>query len=438
MTLAQRRWLLISFTLFFAVFSPLLLLYASGYRYNTRLRKIEQVGLLSLSSPTSHVIATINDTEHPFNGELLLSILPTSQERIVLSKQGYHDWRKTLAIESGRTTFARNIHLFLDVAPQPLEVFTNRLTLLAQDDAHAVYAAPAALVSFDATNQTTVEADLLQTNEPVEQAQLHGDTLVFMQAKQWYRAVITTKAITIHPLIVPDEARSVVVGDGVLFVLSHNRVWEWNDGTLTPLFELDETQAIRQTGKHWFVVAAEATHKRSFLYEVTNVGAKPQFIAALSYSDTWTIADINGTLITLHDDAHQGLYLIDTRIAPPAIATFNGVFAWHWSADHRALLTATPNELSIYRLENGTTQELLLRQSQPITSIAFNDDETWAFYTSGDSIYAIERDDRDGRNNITLADKKTAPMLIGATQDELVFSSQEQTDFVIWSQPLSE
>ena len=436
MTLAQRRWLLISFAAFCIIVSPLLILYASGYRYNTRLHKIEQVGLLSLSAQPGDAVAIINDKRYPIRNRLQQLTLPPNRYHIRLELDGYQAWEKTLDVESGRTTFARDIRLFSDREAKPTELFVDNLIRLGRQGQVTLFAAPQALVRYDADSQTVTEADLLQKDIPVRLPVFSGALAVFQQGTNWYQASVEAEAINIAALNVPNETRSLAIVDGTIFALTDTAIIELADDEATPLIAIDEPQSLAAAGRGWFVIAAEATHKRSFLYEITSANTKPEFITALPYSDGWRITSVAGTLLTLHDDTHQRLDLVDTRIVPPALARFDDVFDWQWSLDGRSVLTAAPNEVSIYHLQNGVNQELLLRQSETITSAAWSDDEAWVYYTSTQGVFAIERDDRDGRNVITLADKKTTPLLLGATTDTLVFSSRESTSFVIWSKAL--
>ncbi len=437
MTITHRRWLLISFSLIFLLVSPLIIVYASGYRYNTRLRRIEQVGLLSLSTQQNNTEIRIDDEIYGNKSTSLTKTLPPRDYAITIRKAGYHDWQKTLPIYEGQTTFSHNIRLFAQADPQPIELFTNPLTLLAKNESSSLYASDLSLIQYQAETGAITETELPIPNVAPQSVQLwQNDSAIFTQNNTWYRAVFSAEEIKIEPLILPAGTTKAYLFESTILAISDDRVWEWRSGTLTPLFAIPDIQSIAIEGNRYLVLAAEATQKRSFLYEVADAGARPVFVTSLSYSETWRLQEPRGTLWMAFDETQARLTFIDTRVSPAQTVTLEGVFTWHWSDDQSSLLTATSNELAIYHLDNGITQELLLRQSDPITDVAWVVGMDWVLFTSTHALYALERDERDQRNTILLAHNKTQPRIVDVADEFVRFSSQEQSSFVLWELPL--
>lgn len=437
MTIAHRRWLLISFFLIFILVSSLIIVYASGYRYNTRLRRIEQVGLLSLSSQQSGLEIHLDNEIRAVKGNALTVTLPPREYAIAVQKDGYHAWQKNLPIYEGQTTFSHDIRLFAQAEPQPIELFSNPLTQLAKNEDATVYASDLSFVVYNARNGAIAETDLPVAHLRPSHVQLwNNEQALFLQANTWYLAQLKADSISIEPLILPAETTNAFLFDDLVLAISENRVWEWRAGTVTPLFAIPDIQSIALADNHYLVLAAEATKKRSFLYEVSDATARPTFITSLPYSESWTMAESRGTLLMAFDAVHAQLQLIDTRVSPAEVVALDGVFAWHWGEDNRSLLTATSNELAIYHLDNGIKQELLLRQSEQISDVAWVPGMDWVLFSSGNFLYALERDGRDRRNQYAIAQNKTHPRILKVTDAFVQFSSEEQSSFVIWEVPL--
>lgn len=434
MTITERRLLLAAFILIFSVLSPLIILYASGYRYNTRLGKIEQVGLLSLSTVQTDTTAFVGGQSFPVKKDLLLSTLQPREYEITLTKEGYKPWVKQLSIEEGRTTFASNVRLFPDTEAQPAELFTNPLVLLAENDSVALYRGVAGLVAYDKASKGLKEVDAPVAGlEPRDAFLFENKLFAFKQAGSWF--LMQLEDMSIAALETPQDTHAVFPAASVSYALTAKGVYELSDGEATPLFDIDEPQAILPDGKAFWVISSEATHKRSFLYLLSDANARPQFIATFPYSSGWNISENTGGLLTIHDAGNQNLYFVDTKSAPAAIVTVQGVHDWHWSADHRSVLTAAAHELSVFHVHNGTNQELIVRQSEPIIDAAWGPDESWVLFSTKTGIYAAERDTRGGRNILELTAKKTNPHVLEVSKDEAVFTSQEGNAFVFWKFP---
>lgn len=437
MTLMHRRLLLASFFIIFAVCGPALVLYASGYRYNTRLRKIEQVGILSLSTHQEYTTVLVDGKAYPIRQDLLLSTLRPRDYNLVVTKDGFHPWTKRLPIAEGRTTFARNIWLFPDAEPDPIELFANPLTLLAENDQYAVYQGNTTMVIYALSDGAIKEQPFPQPEQPVLNASVTTEGMVlFQQGNTWYRCDTASQPLVIEALPTPPKTTLVQFSGKKLFALTTDAVWEWTKDGFETLFLLDQPQTVHASSQMTYVISSEATQKRSFLHEVTNPNIRPRFITTLPYSHTWEVADADGTLLTLHDAEHQRLFLVDNRVNPPAVETIEGVFDWHWSKDHRALLTASANEVAIYHVENGIAQELLVRQTDPIVDSAWGPEELWVIYATETTVMAAERDNRDVRNIITLATDKKHPHVLKVSDEHIVFSSQQGKSFVFWQFPL--
>lgn len=126
MSVRSRQIIFILLTIIFAASAPLLMLYASGYRYNFKKKILEKTGALVLDSTPEKARILINGNDaHKLSPARFPRLLP-GEYVIRMEKEGYHWWEKTLRVESKRTTFATDVVFFkntsaLEVAPDELK-----------------------------------------------------------------------------------------------------------------------------------------------------------------------------------------------------------------------------------------------------------------------------------------------------------------------------
>lgn len=124
MSLLQRQWLSRLFILLFLIITPLVLAYAAGYHINWRNFKLEKTGLLEIKTIPSGAQVNIEELRawlgkpKSLSTPFKLKNLRPSNYTVNLSLDGYHGWRKILAIKPAETTFAKDVRLFKQAEPQ--------------------------------------------------------------------------------------------------------------------------------------------------------------------------------------------------------------------------------------------------------------------------------------------------------------------------------
>lgn len=105
-------WLLI---LLFFIITPPTILYSQGYRFDIANKKISSTGGLFIkANPKSANIfldEVLLDKTDFFFGSVLIEELMPKQYRVLVKKQGYHPWEKTLGIKEKQVNDAKNITL---------------------------------------------------------------------------------------------------------------------------------------------------------------------------------------------------------------------------------------------------------------------------------------------------------------------------------------
>ncbi len=113
MKLLHRRIVYSIFVGIFLVAAPLIVFYTMGYRYNLDKGRVQKTGVMKITTVPRGADIYLNGVKYetsqtPAKVEYLL---PGDYE-IKLTKDGYYDWRKKLAVAENGTTFAEKIMLF--------------------------------------------------------------------------------------------------------------------------------------------------------------------------------------------------------------------------------------------------------------------------------------------------------------------------------------
>lgn len=117
MSILVRRLLFYLLCALFLIVAPVLLGYTSGFRWSSTQHRLVKIGALSIASLPDGATVTINGQPQGRTPVLLRNLHPGLYE-IVLTKEDYWPWSKTLAVESERTTFAHATALFKIATPR--------------------------------------------------------------------------------------------------------------------------------------------------------------------------------------------------------------------------------------------------------------------------------------------------------------------------------
>ena len=107
-----RRWVMLSFLLFFLIVSPILILYSLGFKYNWQKNRLEKTGVFFIKSFPKN-------SEVYLDGQPIGKKTPTQITRLLaknyqleIKKEGYRPWSKNLEILPQITTFIEDVSLF--------------------------------------------------------------------------------------------------------------------------------------------------------------------------------------------------------------------------------------------------------------------------------------------------------------------------------------
>lgn len=117
-TLSHRIRLGIMFTLIasFFIISPIIILYTAGYRFNFETRRIQETGVITIEAKPKNAEVFLQGIKQQKSIPIRLPNRAPGFYDLSIEQEGYLSWNKTIEVESKQTTYATDIHLFLDVA----------------------------------------------------------------------------------------------------------------------------------------------------------------------------------------------------------------------------------------------------------------------------------------------------------------------------------
>ncbi|MFH1145454.1 MAG: PEGA domain-containing protein [bacterium] len=117
--LAHRRLLAASFVVAFLVSGPLVILYASGYRYEIKNGKVTKTAALELISDPKDVIVLVDGKQVKDSTPWYDYSLSGGTYEVELKKEGYFPWKKKISILPGTAKRFNKIVLLKDPKQSP-------------------------------------------------------------------------------------------------------------------------------------------------------------------------------------------------------------------------------------------------------------------------------------------------------------------------------
>ncbi len=142
-----KRVIFATATLIFLIVSPLVALYTAGYRFNFQSLTLTKIGVLSIDIQPKDALVYLDNTQIAQNAPLWISNLIPGTYNLRIEKAGYLPWVKDIVIEKSKTTYIKDIHLFLVHTPEAIE------TSETLEDIYASHSGIYILEKFKTQNQ---------------------------------------------------------------------------------------------------------------------------------------------------------------------------------------------------------------------------------------------------------------------------------------------
>ncbi|OHA63565.1 MAG: hypothetical protein A2842_01965 [Candidatus Wildermuthbacteria bacterium RIFCSPHIGHO2_01_FULL_48_25] len=137
MTKRQRTFLFLAATVLFLLATPAVILYSQGLRIDWKNRTLTHTGGIFLKAVPSRATISLDGsfvkrTDFFFDSALLTNLLPGNYD-VVVEKEGYIPWKKTLPVQKAQVTEEKHVILFSqDISFQTL--FSNVLNFWPSPD----------------------------------------------------------------------------------------------------------------------------------------------------------------------------------------------------------------------------------------------------------------------------------------------------------------
>lgn len=425
MTLRTRRIIYSFFIFLFLVAAPVILIYASGYRFHFKKNRFEKTGVFFIESDPKNADIYVN-------GEIasdktpghVTKLLPNLYD-IEVVKKGYQPWRNQLEIRPNLTTFVQSIQLFLqDITPQIVsEIPINSSVSQSPKRRYIAWTNGKLLSAYDTKSNKLKEVSL---NKPIN-ADIGKRQKIKWSQNDVYAAIPNKSFITV--VYVADE-RSVSVDfpslktpsdtsirfdgtqDELFYIHTSNDIYRYNILTKTQTRLLSSEDSIidffpSQEGLYYLTLSNEQILMNFLPSGADDVDA--EVLSTLPLSNVYFIS-ASTHLIVLLDRAASQLYLIRPNAKQESMKTIiiYRVKSAKWSPDKEKILLLNKFEIRYLHFPNGNTDkngtiEILARLSHPITAAAWYNDSAHALFGHDGSIDAYELFKAGRRNNWTLA-----------------------------------
>lgn len=398
----------------FMIAAPLVLLFASGYRYNWRKHKIEKTGIIHVTTVPEGAAVTVDGKDAKDLTPVSIPNLMPEEYRVDVSMAGYMHWTKKLNVESGRTTFVKSLTLLRDELPQLIQGADISISTFSNDGT---------AVAYLATDEEWSELSLhdIRTRDTLLLARFakdkYDDVKISLSADgtcllfEGYDESLRRRTLVIYPADVAGRGRDVApnlggsaglttswslggssmvaVGDAGAFTVDKTL------GTIDPLpagrsyrsaFQSAESIWLVREGKETDLLERIRPDRRS---PAENYIALPRkgfrFVGGSERYLILTDGRVGGGLLI---DTHTG----GLRELPHA----TGAEWEHPDGTGRLLLWS---DFEIFTIDPEKPEaSLITRIGSGINACAWHPEGTYVLYATGDGITAVEMDNRDRRN----------------------------------------
>ncbi|MFH1046998.1 MAG: PEGA domain-containing protein [Patescibacteria group bacterium] len=435
MKLRTRYTLIISLMATFTIVAPLILLHASGYRYNFKKNIVEKTGIIYVNSepPEAQVFV---------NGQWINEPAPVSVTRLLpeeydieIKLDGYLPWRKTLTVESGQTTFAKGVNLIKDTLPKLMIRHDITDSVFSQDGTTAVFVSSddewSDLMRYDFGTERTLSlakfaADKysrLELNMSPDGTQLLVNGKLKIDGNisvTLYDTDLTEASFEIPELAAATDMQYCWSDDSSLLIATPDKLSSVSeDRTIQTIFIAGQ-DAIKDvfctSSYYWLLIDAEEGLQLTRLDK--NNPTLPETIATLTHRHR-RFVDGKDDLLWLSGDSQIGGLAINPQTGhsfrTPEVTKIN----WEFSDGNGRVLLS--NDFEIFLIDFVRPEpELITRLGTPIESVAWHPNGSYALFATSTGITAIELDNRDRRNIFRLVEFGTVETMSVNRESNLI------------------
>lgn len=391
----------ILFLIFFSIFlagAPLLVLYTAGYRLNFTTLRVQQTGVIALSSTPRGATVFLNGVDTGAKTPYVIQRLSPGSYTVSLTKDEFRSWEQRVDVSSGATTYI-TATLFADTTPK-LMLETAAIDAVADESGRFIDM----LLAFDEQTET--------------QTVLRYDTVT--DISRILTTIQRSKETAYTSLTLNTNESAVLLANG--------RETIGIDGTTGILLDPDALAlAMNPLPGYTFIDNGTHTELRE---------AQTNTLITLLPPGAYTVTFTDGQR-TMFADSRGRTYLFIpatktvTQIAfPSALVDENG--------DKTLFVGSDGNEIDVFNPATGVTK-LLTRQSETIIGLHWHTDDQSVLCATAQNIFAVAREQHETRETTELVrDAIILGMWPNTTGKHLTFVGTIQGISGIWNIALTQ
>lgn len=394
MTRTTRRIIAGSFILAFLIAAPLIVLYATGYRYNRKRGTIQGTGAITISTKPKGATVTMNGMAQNDLTPFRITQLSPTTYHLKIEKQGYTSWETNAVVAPWENRLFSSIRLFPLNIPEAMSTACAYHTLLSHDSS-----SPWTLLSssstdpfilFNAKNKKCIpiktQGSLIATAEdPVK-----NSYAILTQSRQTMLTIITPS------LIGKDNVKSFPLKHAATHValLNDRDAWVWDAASASHISNLGSQYVNAKINvidmlplpDGLYTLETDSTGSAALRLRNSDDPSIYRTISTIALSvDSQFISRSPADTLTILDRRNSRLLLIDLAHAESAPDEFSPFTHAAWSANSEYLIFYNDHEISLYQYDKKKNRQraiLLTRISDTLRSVHLIPEIGYAAYTT--------------------------------------------------------
>lgn len=445
MRLALRRIYYSIVIVLFLITASLLVLYSTGYRYDWQNHKIFKTGALSISTLPKNSNVYLDQMLIATKTPTMIKNLKPKKYELLVAKDEYWPWTKSITIMPARATFFGNITLIKKDSPFLIEQGDLANFVQSPNQEYIVYFSSASVVNvLKVKDGTKMSYPILGQSfpaQPMVQWSADNNQVLLSSGndqtpKAFFLNINSGETQKIENSLIPDcQTLSISNQDsGIIFCLASHSVYRLNPKDQSRKIVINRSvQSIVDRGENLFFIENTANH--SILYSAPLENPEDQQeLVSLPKSNQYLLDIKNPNILLILDKINNKLYLVvkEVIIGQELIEFPFGVSDFAWSDDFSELLLWNEFEIWLYNAKEKNNR-LITRVSTPIKSSALNFARTLAFYCQAEGLTAIELNDHEGHYLQQILTQNCAKLFTNSEGQTIFFTIQDANQPGIYS-----